>query len=246
MTATVFNVRNSPDALADNSNKIGQLIQDERVVVLGPVREWLFVSGVAIQDFVHGRFIDPPTAPAPRSMARAVDPQSRSVAWMAVVDAPAGLRLHQTPNPESSILALLPHQSQVQVIGEAGDWLQVQSEVGGGYVHGEYVLHPDQKAHIPADLVRAVLRTWIRFKPLLTEQAARLGIDPAVAVAVLLTESGGQATDKTIVKIKGVNAILVPDPYSVPVGDLFHRHQLFLSGQLHGSRCAKASYTARA
>jgi hypothetical protein len=195
VTATVLNVRSSPDALADNSNKIGQLIQDERVVVLGPVGEWLFVRGVAIQGFVHGRFIDPPTAPAPRSMARAVDAQSRSVTWVGAVDAPSGLRLRQAPNLESSILALLPHESQVQVIGEVGDWLQVESEVGAGYVHGEYVLRPGQKARIPADLVRAVLRTWIHFKPLLTEQAARLDIDPAVAVAVLLTESGGQAFD---------------------------------------------------
>jgi hypothetical protein len=138
-----------------------------------------------------------PVFSAARSLspgAEAATPE-HEILWTGVVDATAGLRLRQGPGTDTETLAILPHESEVRVLMDEGSWLNVESEAGAGYVHRDFVLRAGQKARLSPDVVRAVLRTWLRFKDLLTEQAARLAIDPAVAVAVLITESGGRAFD---------------------------------------------------
>jgi hypothetical protein len=136
-----------------------------------------------------------PDVAVDRSLAPAATAPVHEILWSGTVNATAGLRLRQGPGTDTETLAMLPHGSEVRVLADEGAWLHVESEAGTGYVHSDFVLQAGQKVRPSPEVSRAVLRTWIRFKNLLTEQAGQLNIDPAVAVAVLVTESGGRAFD---------------------------------------------------
>ncbi len=111
-----------------------------------------------------------------------------SVRWIGAVSAPAGLNLRTAPTNQSEIVAILPDASPLSVLDEHGEWLQVSAADRTGYVYAGYVRRAD-----PAPPPNTLLSAWIRYQDLLTAQSARLGIDPAVAVAVLMAESSGRA-----------------------------------------------------
>ena len=64
----------------------------------------------------------------------------KQVRWVGLVNAPDGLNLRRTPGTQDPPLALLSHETLVQVLGESGDWLFVVAGGQPGYVFAAHVL----------------------------------------------------------------------------------------------------------
>jgi hypothetical protein len=64
----------------------------------------------------------------------------KQVRWVGLVNAPDGLNLRRTPGTEAPPLALLPHETLLQVLNDGGDWLFVVAEGQAGYVFAAHVL----------------------------------------------------------------------------------------------------------
>ena len=56
------------------------------------------------------------------------------------VDASA-LRLRTGPGTDTAILTLIPDGTQIEIIGEEGDWYQISYGASVGYVHKDYVIN---------------------------------------------------------------------------------------------------------
>jgi hypothetical protein len=138
--------------------------------------------------------------------------------WRGLVAAQDGLMLRSGPGTQNAVIKPLAHEAAVDVLAEQGTWLFVVADGDAGYVHSDFVIRPTVTAPTPqpvqgesattlapsADQLMvappnadantvAVVNTWNRYGGLLAEQAKRLGIDPAIAVAVLVAESRGAA-----------------------------------------------------
>ena len=114
--------------------------------------------------------------------------------WDGLVTATDGLSLRVGPSRDYEPLRVLTHEEKVRVLDDSGSWLFVKAGETPGYVSGDWVMRQTAPAPVaPAPTGNAVglLRTWTRHRQLLQAEAGRLGIEPAVAVAVLLAESGG-------------------------------------------------------
>jgi uncharacterized protein YraI len=134
----------------------------------------------------------------------------------------AQLNLRAGPSTEHDVLTVLPPQTRVEVLDEEGDWLHVAALGRVGYVHRDFVLLDDrittagflrmrpELADVPLPppeseaiavdpavmdgTAIALAETWNRYGGLLAVLANELRIDPAVAVAVFVTEApGGRA-----------------------------------------------------
>jgi|GEM_PF-1811188 len=129
------------------------------------------------------------------------------VLWTGTVTADE-LNVRTGPGVEHAIVGSLKKENQVQVIGEIDGWLHIVWNNASGFASGKYVVNPnapgfafaaDQAGQdlVPppgADWVTVtVANTWNRYRSLIGRESARLGIDPAIAVAVLMAESGGAA-----------------------------------------------------
>ena len=136
--------------------------------------------------------------------------------WTGLVNAPDGLNLRTAPDTTSTIQTTLAHETSLDVLMEAGKWLYVLAGPDDGYVFGAHVLRtvtvtpwPSLSSDDSLDLAlpaaeqiaemadanaaeRRLIRTWNSFGGLLKRLSARLGIDPGVALAVLLAESAGE------------------------------------------------------
>lgn len=125
--------------------------------------------------------------------------------WIGVVTA-GELNVRIGPGIEHTKIGSLTENSQVQVIGQSGEWLQIRWQDGVAFVNRGFVVAatagrltsgagvaPDELTLPPgADpLTIAVAETWNRYRVLIRREAAQLAIDPGVAVAVLVTESNG-------------------------------------------------------
>lgn len=130
------------------------------------------------------------------------------------------LNLRVGPGVQYAAIQTIPPDMTLQVVDEQGDWVHVQFEGRTGYVHRDYLKLPNQPVRnrllatqpellrialppLPArrldssrlaqgTLAFAVADLWNRYGGLLAVLAYELGIAPAVAVAVLLAESGGK------------------------------------------------------
>ncbi|MBX3054109.1 MAG: DUF3380 domain-containing protein [Caldilineaceae bacterium] len=130
------------------------------------------------------------------------------------------LNLRSGPGTQYSTLQTLPPDSNLSVMGEAGDWVHVQVDGRQGYVHRDYVKLPHQPVKsrllaVQPELLRialpplpdqmldtsrlaqgtllfAVADLWNRYGGLLVVLCNELDIHPSVALAVLLAESGGR------------------------------------------------------
>jgi hypothetical protein len=82
----------------------------------------------------------------------------------------------------------------VQVLHEENGWLFIVWQGTPGYVSAAFVASRTAPATTPVVVERppTLQEIWQRFGALLGRESARLGIDPAVALAVLLAESGGR------------------------------------------------------
>ncbi len=136
--------------------------------------------------------------------------------WHGLVNAPDGLNLRTAPGTDSTIIVTLDHETSLEILLETGDWLYVLAGPDDGYLFAAHVLRAVAVTPEPAtatgealdlalpateqiaemasasDAERRLIRTWNSFGGLLRQLSARLGIDPGVALAVLLAESAGE------------------------------------------------------
>ena len=149
----------------------------------------------------------PATPPTPPSVLTAEQ-------WIGMVTA-TQLNVRLGPGTEHAQIATLFQGDPVTVTGRVGEWLQVVVNWQQGYVHSAYVQPQGTQTSLtpsttqagiyapPAEqlfvnaasvdtIAGAVATTWNRYGSLLLSHAAQLGIDPSVAVAVLVAESKGQ------------------------------------------------------
>lgn len=156
-----------------------------------------------------------------------LDQLIRTMRWEGLVTAPDGLSLRVGPGTGHDRIRFLPHEEKVQVLDDATDWLFVLASDAPGYVSAEFVMRQIVAAPTPtapSGNVAGLLRTWLRHKDLLSAEAARLGFDPAVAVAVLLAESSGDGFDPDgRLKIRFENHIFLQEwgEHNRPVFDRF-------------------------
>jgi hypothetical protein len=141
----------------------------------------------------------------------------KDVRWVGIVNAPDGLNLRPSPSIHEQPLALLDHETLLQVLDDAGEWLFVAADGNVGYVYAAHVLRrlpspveplsPDPRPEIEDAALPAaeqvsippgsdpttimVAGVWNRYGGALRAEAQRLGIDPAVAAALLAAESNG-------------------------------------------------------
>ncbi len=132
------------------------------------------------------------------------------------------LNMRSGPGTENGVIAQLPLDTELKILEHQGEWLKVSANNQTGFVHSAFVLIefegmmpgvdpndpnlpalPDiplkpaenETITLPSGASgtdKRIARTWNRFGGLLTELSARLNVDPGVAVAVLVAESGGR------------------------------------------------------
>ena len=127
--------------------------------------------------------------------------------WTGIVTA-VQLNVRTGPGVEHALIGSLVEGNQVQVIGEIDGWLRIVWSGTSGFVSGQWVVNRDAAsfasgvAQAGQDLVPppgadrttvVVANTWNRYRLLIERESARLGIDPGIAVAVLVAESSGSA-----------------------------------------------------
>jgi hypothetical protein len=141
------------------------------------------------------------------------------------------LNLRKGPGPRFAVIAILKPQTRVQVLDEQGTWLRVLARGQEGFVHRDFVLlemqrvrpgfiNPDDPRLIatplmPARLIaagavqtteeRLLAGVWNRLGGLIEVLSGQLKLEPAVAVAVFATESGGRgfaADDRMIIRFE--------------------------------------------
>jgi hypothetical protein len=78
----------------------------------------------------------------------------KQVRWIGLVNAPDGLNLRPTPSTQAPPLALLSHETLLQVLAECGAWLFVVANGQDGYVYAAHVLRriaPDPVVTTPGE-----------------------------------------------------------------------------------------------
>jgi uncharacterized protein YgiM (DUF1202 family) len=84
----------------------------------------------------------PTTSPTPSEIesGAVLEIQTPALAHTcATVTAVQTLNLRELPNADSTVLAWLPHETIVVVIGRVGEWWKVESAVGTGYAKADYL-----------------------------------------------------------------------------------------------------------
>ena len=168
-------------------------------------------AGFNVNDLAQARgalFNGPPPAQmmALTSTQRAVVTQEllgellKKVRWVGLITASAGLNLRTGPDAENTlIIDSIPHDELVQVLYEEDGWLFVVWHGKPGYVSATWVTQRTSATPVaptaPAADINTVLgQVWDTHRTLLTDESTRLGIDPGIALAVLMAESGGRTT----------------------------------------------------
>lgn len=134
-----------------------------------------------------------------------------------------GVRLRTGPGTDFPILGLVSADTPFTLIEEHETWLhvEIQTDNRNGFVHRDFALleeeqtpggfiaprpevldvplTPDEPITLDTRAthpLKTVARIWNAYGGLLTALADHIGIDPAVAVAVLAVESSGRAFDR--------------------------------------------------
>ena len=122
------------------------------------------------------------------------------VRWVGLVTAGDGLNVRSGPGAEFARIDGIPHEELVQVLHEEDGWLFVVWQGRMGYVSANWVSRrtptaPTVAAASTTTDVNTLLRqVWDAHSGLIMDESLRLGIDPAMALAVLMAESNGRTT----------------------------------------------------
>jgi uncharacterized protein YraI len=196
------NLRTGPGT----EHRVIQVLADgARVTVFDTTGEWMRVAVAGAEGYIHQSLIvldDGVVVPAARTGRITENPNLRS-----------------GPGGAYPVLAVLRPGMPVTVLGSENSYLRVRVAGTQGYVYEDYVrldaldtndstprpgpIHTDgQLAPLAAQLIpdsiisttneRRAAETWNRYGGLIGALSNELGIDPAVAVAVLTIESGGR------------------------------------------------------
>ena len=172
------------------------------------------------------------------------------------------LNLRTGPGTQYGVSQTLTPDTNMQVLEDGGDWIRVQVNRQQGFVHRDYVKLPNQPVKsrllaVQSELLRiplpprpnyaidtallaqgtllfALADLWNRYGGLLVVLCNELEIDPSVAVAVLMAESGGQGfapgPDGQRMIIRFENHIF-HDRWGRNNQEYFDRHFAFAPGQ---------------
>jgi uncharacterized protein YraI len=195
-TTAYLNLREGP-GLAFRVKKL--LSPGTIVTIQAEQGDWFQVSVQELEGFAHRAYIRSSNGTAP-----------------CVGTTSSALNMRAGPDTTYKVLTVLPAGAEVTIFGEQGEWYRVQAKGQEGFVHSGFVILPDQKipsgflidvpelrelSLVPAvplvaspnnSRAELVARIWNQFGGLLEPLSARLGIDPAVTVAVTAAESGGR------------------------------------------------------
>ncbi len=121
----------------------------------------------------------------------------KKVRWVGLITASDGLNLRTGPGDENALIDSIPHDELVQVLHEEDGWLFVMWHGKPGYVSATWVTQrtsatPVTPAAPAADINTVLRQVWETHHTLFMDESTRLGIDPAIALAVLMAESGGR------------------------------------------------------
>ena len=198
-TTVALNLREGPELTAP---VIAVLPPETEVTILERHGDWLQVTVNGQGGYVFAAFVKlPPETPGTGTTT-------------------AALNLREGPGREYTVLTVLPAETPLTILGEQDDWFRVTVNGQEGWVNKGFVLLPGQKILagflvstpglldtplVPAERLvppsgasaEAVIAAsiWNRFGGMLADLSTRLGIDPAVAVAVMAAESGGRGFD---------------------------------------------------
>ena len=155
--------------------------------------------------------------------------QLKRRATIGQISAPDGLNLRVGPGREHAVMASLPVGSEVTILSEDGEWLLGSVGDQTGWLFAALVsrtpsfgsaslvttttssaLAPATRLEPPPDAsphVVGAADTWNAYGALILDESNRLGIDPAVAVAILGVESSGRAFENGRMVIRFENHI---------------------------------------
>lgn len=180
---------------ADERNSAGEILNSHGHHSFYVVFQRMRNTG-ATDPNVDGGEVTTPVKPATPD-----EPIKPIVRWIGVVTA-AALNVRSGPGVDQAVVGSLINGNQVQVVEQIGDWLRIVWNDATAFINAQFVVNRDAspvaigEIFLPpsADHVTvAVANTWNRYRTLIERESARLGIDPAVAVALLVAESNGAA-----------------------------------------------------
>lgn len=142
------------------SGSMGIYSQGTEVQVLSghPDMEWVKVSVNGQEGFMHQRFLEPVVgATTPNASTVALQPDSSltpasteqpafvppanipNASRTMFVDSANGLNLRQSADVNSSKVATLPHNTQIEVLSVTNGWAHVRTPQGEGYMYAEHL-----------------------------------------------------------------------------------------------------------
>lgn len=130
---------------------------------------------------IGSRVAEQVTSAAAQAATSQTTPNTLATQWIGVVTT-GQLNVRSGPGVEHAQVGSLLANNPVEVIEQIGDWLRIQWQGSTAFVNAKFVEHKNK-----------VLETWNRYRILLEQESARLGIDPTIAVAILMAEAGGSA-----------------------------------------------------
>lgn len=120
VTANRLNVRSAPRT---GGGKIGLLLQNNIVEILGNRDRWLEIKYNGGTGFIHKDYVL--TIDSPITMKGRVTASS--------------LNVRDMPGPEGHIVGFLSKGSVIDVLEEDGDWLEIGFNEASAFVHGDFV-----------------------------------------------------------------------------------------------------------
>ncbi|RMG89809.1 MAG: DUF3380 domain-containing protein [Chloroflexi bacterium] len=137
-TKTRLNMRTGPGT----TNSIIRILPaNTEFSVLGEQGKWLHIQVDGMEGFVHSDFVvlsdpPPPDPPKPQELGRGVTTSN--------------LNLRVGPGTRFMSIRVLPPNTDLVILAQAGKWLRVRVGDAQGFVHGDFVSWADRPASPPS------------------------------------------------------------------------------------------------
>ncbi len=134
INADSVNVRTSPSV---TGSVAGSLNSGSQVTAIGKTGEWIVINHNGSKNYIHRDFF---TSQYTEFLTEVVNVETAvAVSTYAIVEASGGLKLRSSSSVDASVITVLPNGEIVDVIGVAGDWVNVSANGTSGYVSKEFV-----------------------------------------------------------------------------------------------------------